>query len=199
MSGARFDTVRQEKECKAGREDWRCVAADVFGDEKAYRYRDPRIKATLLISPAGYDLYRADGVARVDSPTLVVGARLDRNNPFDTFAKPTYDALTSPHYMLELRQGGHLTATDLCQVIDSIGFLATAFGGKDSTDGCERTDFTSRDALDSVAKASLPFFDLYLNGDEAAREPLRVALAPVEANPRPVLIAGASPKPAFAR
>lgn len=177
MSGARFDTVRQERECKEGVDDWRCLAAGVFG-EAPYRYRDPRVKATLLIAPAGFDLYRDDGVARVDSPTLVVGGRLDQNTSYAAFSRPTFDALTSPRFLLDLPEAGHLTATDLCELIGSMGPLAKAFGGKDASDGCLRADFTSRDALDAVAHAALPFFDLYLNGHEDARGPLEAALAP---------------------
>jgi predicted dienelactone hydrolase len=177
ISGARFDAARQRKDCTNGDDDWRCSAADVFG-ANAYRYRDSRIKAALLITPAGYDLYRKDGVAEVDVPMLVVGARRDQNTRFDAFSKPTYEALTGPRYFLDLKEAGHLTATDLCEMIDSIGFLAKTFGGKDAQDGCGFDDYTSRDALQSVASASLPFFDLYLNGDGAAEERLQLALAP---------------------
>lgn len=174
--GAGFDAARQAKECRDGHADWRCAAVGVFGGEP-YRYRDDRIKAALLLAPAGYDLYRADGVAQVDAPTLVVGARLDINNPFDAFAKPTYDALTSPRWLLDLPEAGHLTPTNVCDVIDSIGFVAKAFGGREARDGCGGA-YTSADALDAVARAALPFFSLYLDGEAAAEEPLRLALGP---------------------
>ncbi len=177
VSGARFDTARQRKDCSNGVHDWRCSAAEVFGKD-AYRYRDPRIKAALLITPAGYDLYRKDGVAEVDVPTLVVGARRDQNTRFDAFPKPTYEALKGPRYFLDLEEAGHLTATDLCEMIDSIGFLAKTFGGKDARDGCDLDGYTSRDALNAVASASLPFFALHLDGDSAAEPELRMALAP---------------------
>lgn len=175
--GAGFDTVRQAEECRDGHADWRCAAVGVFGESTAYRYRDARIKAALLLAPAGFDLYRADGVAQVDAPTLVVGARLDINNPFDAFAKPTYDALTSPRWLLDLPDAGHLTPTNVCDVIDSIGFVAKAFGGREASDGCGGA-YTSADALDAVARAALPFFSLYLDGDAAAEAPLRVAVGP---------------------
>lgn len=181
-TGAGFDTTRQARECREGHDDWRCSAVSVFGAEP-YRYRDPRFKAALLLAPAGFDLYRADGIAQVDAPTLVVGARLDINNPFDTFAKPTFDALTAPHWLLDLPQAGHLTPTNVCELIDSVGFVAKAFGGREASDGCGNA-YTSRQALDAVAGAALPFFDLYLNGDRAAEEPLRVAVNSIERAPR---------------
>lgn len=186
LSGAGFDGARQQKECASKGGDWRCSAAAVFGPEP-YRYRDPRIKAAMLIAPAGYDLYRKDGVAQADVPILVVGARRDQNTRFDEFPKPIYDALTGPRYLLDLERAGHLTPTDLCAMIDSIGFLAKAFGGADARDGCDLADYGSRDALKSVAAASLPFFELYLEGDATAAERLRLALAP---EPAPVRIAG---------
>jgi hypothetical protein len=105
------------------------------------------------------------------------------NNPFDTFAKPTYDALTAPHWLLDLPQAGHLTPTNVCELIDSVGFVAKAFGGREASDGCGNA-YTSRQALDAVAGAALPFFDLYLNGDRAAEEPLRIAVNSIERGPR---------------
>lgn len=193
LVGAGIDTERQRKECLAGVDDWRCTAATLFGPER-YRYRDPRIKAALLIAPAGYDLYRADGVAQVDAPMLVVGALRDEKTPFGQFAKPTFDALKGPHYLLELEDGGHLTATDVCEMIDSIGFVAKTFGGKESQDGCGVPGYSSRDALEAVAGAALPFFDLYLNGDDTAQERLALALQPSRGAQHPKLIARATSK-----
>ncbi len=188
LSGARFDVDRQRKECVENADDWRCSAAAVFGSGQ-YRYRDPRIKAALLITPAGYDLYRKDGVSDVDVPTLVVGARRDDNTRFEAFSQPTYEALTAPRYLLDLREAGHLTATDLCEMIDSIGFIAKAFGGRDARDGCELDAYSSRDALRTVATAALPFFDIYLNGDAGAETDLRLALIPEPARDATTLLA----------
>lgn len=192
--GAGVDTERQRRECLTGTDDWRCTAAELLGP-KRYRYRDPRIKAALLIAPAGYDLYRSDGVAQVDAPMLVVGARDDEKTPFGQFAKPTYDALIGPRYLLELEDAGHLTATDVCEVIDSIGFVAKTFGGKEAQDGCGVPGYSSRDALEAVADAALPFFELYLNGDSSAQERLTVALAPSGAHRVSTLVARGASKP----
>jgi predicted dienelactone hydrolase len=175
--GARFDPLRQKRECDVDSHDRRCLALPVFGLQP-YRYRDQRIKAALLIAPAGYDFYRADGIARVDAPTLIVGAERDQTTPFAKFHRPVFNALRSPHYMLDLNDAGHLTATDICQVVDSIGFMAKAVGGAQARDGCGEDFMSSRDALEMVSEAALPFLDLYLNGHQAAAEQLRVALAP---------------------
>jgi predicted dienelactone hydrolase len=176
LVGAAFDTPRQREECLADDvSDWRCEAAEVFGANR-YRYKDPRIKAALLIAPAGFDLYREDGIAEADVPTLVVGALLDERTPYATFSKPTYEALRGPRYLLDLERAGHLTATDICDMIDSIGPVAKAFGGRESQDGCAVPGFTSRDALRSVARASLPFLSLYLDGDPSAEPRLELAL-----------------------
>lgn len=71
----------------------------------------------------------------------------------------------------------------MCEVIDSIGFVAKTFGGKEAQDGCGVPGYSSRDALEAVADAALPFFDLYLNGDSSAEERLIVALAPTRRAP----------------
>ena len=64
IAGARFNAPRQEKECEKNNADRRCRVLPVLGPAP-YRYRDPRVKALVLISPAGFDLYREDGVAAV--------------------------------------------------------------------------------------------------------------------------------------
>lgn len=175
MIGARFDPVRQARECRSDPSDRRCRALAVFGDEP-YRYRDPRIKAALLITPAGYDFYRADGVAQIDAPVLVVGAGRDETTPYADFHRPVFDALRAPHYLLELENAGHLTATDVCEVVDSIGFFAKTVGGKQAQDGCGESYLPSSVALERVVDASLPFFDLYLNGYSAAEQALHAVL-----------------------
>lgn len=183
MVGARFDAVRQQQECLQDEDDRRCRALPVFGDTP-YRYRDERIKAALLIAPAGYKFYRGDGVAQVNAPVLVVGADRDETTPFNVHHRPIFESLTSEHYLLELHDAGHLTATDVCEVVSSVGFVASAFGGPQASDGCGETFLSTRTALERVAEASLPFFDLYLNDDATAEERLLNALGP-SARPRP--------------
>jgi len=185
MVGAQFDGKRQAEECRHDDDDRRCHALPLFGD-KAYRYRDARVKAAVLIAPGGFDFYRADGVARVDAPTLIVGARRDASNPFGEYVRPVYNALTSPHYLLALEQAGHLTPTDVCEMVDSIGFLAKAFGGAESQDGCGAGYISPREALDRVTMATLPFLALHLSGDGEAQRALEVALAPHKPRRRPV-------------
>jgi predicted dienelactone hydrolase len=175
LVGARFDTVRQARECAHDGDDRRCAAVSIFGPEP-YRYRDERVRAALLITPAGFDLYRADGIAAVSAPTLVVGARHDRTTPFGDFHQPIYVALRPPHYLLDLRAAGHLTPTDVCAMVESGGFLAKAFGGEQAVDGCGGANLPAAAALELVAGAALPFLDLHLNDDARAEPRLRLAL-----------------------
>jgi predicted dienelactone hydrolase len=178
--GARFDAPRQASECRSDDSDRRCRVVSVLGP-RPYRYRDPRVKAAILIEPGGFDLYRADGVAAVDAPALVVGGLLDHGNRFDEYPKPIYDALESPRYLLRLANGGHLTPTDACEMIDSIGLLAKWFGGRDAADGCggPAAGFMStREANDVVARAALAFLDRYLNQNPSAESELTLALSP---------------------
>ncbi|NUO50195.1 MAG: hypothetical protein HOV80_15180 [Polyangiaceae bacterium] len=180
MVGAQFDAPRQKKECEMDDSDRRCRVVPVLGP-KPYRYRDPRIGAAILIAPGGYDLYRADGVGYVDAPTLVVAGMKDEGNKFAEYPKPIYDALKTPRHLLKLRDAGHLTMTDVCEIGESVGVLTKAFGGKDAVDGCggrERGYISSRVANDLVANAMLAFLDLYLNHDPSAAKALELALSP---------------------
>ncbi len=178
MVGARFDGARQERECAAGAEgDRRCAMVPVFGP-RGYRYRDPRVKAAVLLTPAGYRFYRDDGVAATDAPTLVVGAREDRTNPFGEFHRPVFEALRSQRHLLELTPAGHLTATDVCELVDSIGFFARTFGGERARDGCGEGFMSDREALDRVGRATLAFLSLYVDERPEAAFELAEALQP---------------------
>jgi predicted dienelactone hydrolase len=190
MIGARFDADRQARECKKDDADRRCAAVPVFGPGQ-YRYRDPRIGAALLITPAGFDLYRADGIAEVDAPALVVGAERDTTTPYLEYSKPIYESLKAPHYLLDLEQAGHLTATDVCEIVDSVGFPAKMGGDPRAEDGCGKRYLSHKAALDRVASAALPFLDLHLNHRVAAEKELAIALGLPATEP--VRVASAQP------
>jgi predicted dienelactone hydrolase len=194
LVGARFDGPRQARECAEDDHDRRCRALPVFGAD-AYRYRDPRVKAALLIAPAGFKFYRADGIAEVDVPVLVVGADDDHTTPYHEFSEAIYRSLNTERYLLPLTSAGHLTATDICHVVDSIGMLAKTFGGERAQDGCGEGFLPPEDALEIVSAAALPFFDRYLNGDYQAEERLLAATDPGEVNRR--ILAALSPRPAI--
>ncbi len=188
LVGARYDGSRQARECLADDDNRDCPALEVFGSD-SYRYRDPRIKAALLITPAGYDFYHADGVAEVDVPVLMVGARKDKTVPYDSLQQPLFDALEGPRHMLQLARAGHLTATDVCAVVTSVGFFAETFGGDQARDGCGAGYLTPQTTLDLVADATLSFFDVYLDHEPDAHRRLELALHPVIVDgPRQVAI-----------
>lgn len=175
ISGARFDGARQGRECRDAPDDRRCHALPVFGP-RSYRYRDPRVRAALLIAPSGFSFYRGDGVGEVDVPTLVVGAERDATTPYGEFHTPLFAALKGDKHFFPLHDAGHLTATDVCEVVASIGVLAEWVGGDRAVDGCGDRYLPPRRALDLVSAAALPFLRRYLDGDAAAEKELAAAL-----------------------
>ncbi|MEM9876399.1 MAG: alpha/beta hydrolase [Myxococcota bacterium] len=189
LVGARFNGARQARECQPGTDDRRCHALPVFGPT-SYRYHDARVKAALLIAPSGFKFYRGDGVANVTTPTLVVGARNDRTTPYDVHHGPIFASLRGPRYLLDLDRAGHLTATDVCAVVRSVGFLARLVGGDEARDGCGEDYMTPAAAMDRLYAAALPFLDLHLNGNADAEASLQSALMP-PAKARPVRVAAA--------
>jgi len=179
MVGARFDVERQQRECAAHPQDQLCYTLPIFAPHAnagRYRYRDDRVKAAFLIAPAGFEFYRSDGIEQVDAPVLVVGAKRDRKMPYAVRHKPIFDALKPDHYLLGLEDAGHLTATDVCAIIDSIGFLAKATGGDDVKDGCGEGYMPTGEALELVSNAALAFLDVHLYNDAGAVARLEVAL-----------------------
>ncbi|MEQ9323964.1 MAG: hypothetical protein RIF41_32665 [Polyangiaceae bacterium] len=201
MVGARFDGRRQAAECRDGRVDRRCRALPVFG-EAPYRYRDARVKAAFLIAPAGFAFYRADGVRHVDAPVLVVGAERDETTPYVEQHQKIYASLDGERHMLTLPNAGHLTATDICRVVNSIGGLAKAFGGARAQDGCRDGDLPADVALDVVAETAVAFFAHYLGGRgmrtedrlaallDPAAVAQRVATVPAPSSSSPFDVAG---------
>jgi predicted dienelactone hydrolase len=179
MVGAEFDVAREEHDCETDPSDRDCTAVPIFAPEAEggrYRYRDPRVKAALLISPAGWEFYKKNGISKVDAPVLLVGGDEDKDTPFVEKQRPIFDALESPHYLLELKSAGHLTATDVCSIVESTGLLGKAVGGEKARDGCGPEFMSSRKALDRVSNASLAFFDRWLSDEPGAEERLAAAL-----------------------
>jgi predicted dienelactone hydrolase len=179
MVGARFDVERQARECKKHPDHQLCYTLPVFvphAEKGHYRYVDKRVKAAFLIAPAGFEFYREDGVAEVDVPVLVVGAKLDRNTPFKEKSQPIFNSLKTSHYLLGLEDAGHLTPTDVCAIIDSTGFIGKMAGGDDAKDGCGKGYMPTAQALELVSDAALAFLDVHLYNDENAMARLETAL-----------------------
>jgi predicted dienelactone hydrolase len=178
LVGARF-ALPNRAECRRGKTR-RCRALPIFqrvAQDNHYRYRDPRVGAAVLITPSGFEFYGADGVAQVDAPVLVVGARRDRVTPFAERHQPLVQALEGRGYLLELPDAGHLTATDACSIIESTGPLGKAFGGDHARDGCGEGYMPTPQALELVSTAALAFFDVHLNHAAGASDRLEAALA----------------------
>jgi predicted dienelactone hydrolase len=187
LVGARFDLGRQRQECAVDDDDRRCRALSVFGPAASgdhYRYRDSRVGAAVLIAPAGFEFYREDGIAQIDAPVLVIGAQKDRTTPYAERHAPLVKALESRKFFLDLENAGHLTATDVCDIVESIGFLGKTFGGDDAKDGCGDGYMPTRQALDQVSGASLAFLDVVVNHVPGANERLAKALGAPTPGPR---------------
>lgn len=164
IAGATFEIARLRRECPLGSLERHCAALrHLPGDRERVSFRDPRVRAALLLAPAGFDRFGPDGLAHVAIPTLIVGGQRDLTTPFDRFQRATYAALRGPRYLLALPTAGHLSATDVCPLVDSISAtLAGWFGGRLARDGCAEGDMPLAAAQAEVGRRALALFDRYL-------------------------------------
>lgn len=189
VSGATFEVARLRRECPLGSLERQCSALlHLPGDHERVSLRDHRVRAALLISPAGMIRFGADGLERVAVPALVVGGRRDVTTPYATYQAPTFAALRAPRYLLDLPDAGHLSGTDVCPLIDAVGGpLADWFGGPRARDGCGQGFMPLADAHAEINRRARALFDLYLKDHTRAA----AALADLTGPPRGAIAATA--------
>jgi dienelactone hydrolase len=94
------------------------VAGHSFGAFTALRVAvtDRRVKAIVPQTPTSTDLawLGLGEDVRLEIPVMIQGARLDRSLPWDDHVVPAWEAQQRPRYLLDLRQGGHFSYSDLC-------------------------------------------------------------------------------------
>ncbi len=135
---------------------------------------DERVKAILPQAPAAP--FSDAFFASITVPVMILGGTIDGTTPFESQQQHPFDALQSGAQVValgELRDGGHFTFSDFCEVPrDLLAFLG-GFG-----EACEPRHLPWRHAHDIVNYLSLNFFDAVLLGDAAALarlEPAAVA------------------------
>lgn len=127
---------------------------------------DPRIKAIILLAPAGATLFGEEGMAAVTIPTLVIVGSGDQVTPADENATPMYANVSSEvKAQVTLVNADHYIFVEQCtdQMI-SFGFF----------DSCSDDVWDMARAHDLTNHFATAFLLAVLKNDEAARSALLV-------------------------
>ena len=86
-------------------------------DAAFHTFRDERVSAAILFSPAKYTL-TAEGIAQTQTPVLIMTGMLDAITRYGMEVRPIYDALLTDKYLWTIENGDHFTFSDLCEAYE---------------------------------------------------------------------------------
>ncbi len=142
-------------------------------NEALYRkgFEDPRIDASIPMTPGATFAFGADGAAAVDTPTLMMTGALDRTTTNAADGDPTWQALSASagdHVRLDFATGGHFTFSDACSLPLGIG----------DNDGCGEGFIAAEDAHRIINAYALAFLRRHLFGETQWDDLLHGRIAP---------------------
>jgi len=157
VSGAQLDIPGIIEKCSTPPEPLGCFMANSFTPGAGViSGRDERVIASISLAPLS-SVFTGDGINKLGIPHTVMGGTKDSVTPFPSEQGEAYDNLNPPKYLLEIKQGGHMTFSDL-----ACRFMTNLVDCKDS-------DKKHKIILDY----EIPFFDLYLKGKASAGSNLK--------------------------
>ncbi|MFP4599740.1 MAG: alpha/beta hydrolase family protein [Persicimonas sp.] len=132
-----------------GRDDWRQLFEAGFLDE--------RIKVAIPQAPGGYEAFR-DGLAAIETPTLLFTGAMDRTLPPEEEGDPIWEAMVGPqHLRIDLERGGHFTFSNMCMLFGTIDSV--------KEDGCSDEFIEPEIAYALINAYSLAFARYHLFDD----------------------------------
>jgi predicted dienelactone hydrolase len=91
-------------------------------------FKDDRIKAGFAMAPGGYAMFQDEGVANINIPIMVLVGKQDQLTTYDDEAKPIYEALLVPKYLVEFQPAHHNVFSDFCGILGTpINYCSDAF------------------------------------------------------------------------
>lgn len=169
MAGAIYRPLRMRDYC-ATREEARDCALGDGADLSAIdfrpavaSYRDPRVRAVAALAPALGPGMDPQGLAAIETPTLVIAARDDEILRIDDHARRYAEAIPGAR-LLELELGGHFAFMPECTLM---GRLFTWFHRFDICGRRSGADAARADLHARVAHAVREFFTRKLRAPPA--------------------------------
>lgn len=173
-SGAGFAVDDLQTECAQnptdfceildGNESW----TDIFREG----FLDARIKVAIPQTPGGYEAFR-DGLADIDTPTLLFTGGMDRTLPNEEEGDPIWQAMQGgQHLRINLPKGGHFTFSNMCTMLSGIDQI--------DNDGCNEEFIEPEAAFDIINAYSLAFARAHLFDDQSETDLLDGSRSPYD-------------------
>ena len=152
--------------CEEDPDDFNCQLVDV-DDPGPYDLSDERVDVAIPMSPAGFAVFGADGLAQLTRPTLIMTGKLDTITPYNSEVLPIFNAIGGAKYLWSLESGDHFTFSNLCSVFTLLPDEMT----ESMNANCdEDAPLPIEQAHELTQVMALNFLDYYLKGDELAGE-----------------------------
>ena len=154
-----------------------CTEVKKLGDAP-YNFADPRVRVAVPLAHAGYgSVGKWKLLATLEKgaehiPLVMIGATGDNITRIILETRPLYKALASPAAMISIKGGSHYSFADICALK---GLLPASFKAAIG-DICEPdAKPTIEESYDIINTYTLAAMDLYLKGDESARETFKAS------------------------
>jgi predicted dienelactone hydrolase len=129
-------------------------------DAEFHTFRDERISAVVLFSPAKYTL-RSAGIAQTQTPALLMTGMLDAITRYGMEVRPIYDALLTDKYLWTIEHGDHFTFSDLCEAYEVLPPERQVLFGV----ACDEDNpLPLAEAHNLIRPVAQTFLDVYLRG-----------------------------------
>jgi predicted dienelactone hydrolase len=173
-SGSGFAVDELLAECEQEPTDF----CEIFNGNDAWTdlfragFLDERIKVAIPQTPGGYEAFR-DGLADIDTPTLLFTGGMDRTLPNEEEGDPIWQAMQgSQHMRINLPKGGHFTFSNMCTLLSGIDQI--------DNDGCNEEFIEPEAAFDIINAYSLAFARYHLFDDQSETDLLDGSRAPYD-------------------
>lgn len=133
-------------------------------------FYDDRIKVAIPQAPGGYAAFK-DGLASIQTPTLLFTGGMDRTLPNEEEGDPIWQAMQgSQHIRIDLPRGGHFTFSNMCTMLSGIEQI--------DNDGCNEEFIAPEEAFDIINAYSLAFARYHLFDDDSVVDLLEGNISP---------------------
>lgn len=164
-SGAEFAVDEVLQFCAEPNAPRECEMFERDGVEALMRagFLDERIDAAIPQTPGGYFVF-GDGLAAIDTPTLLFTGAMDITLPPEEEGEPIWAAMQGPHMRVDVTRAGHFTFSNMCELIP----VAQVYN-----DGCSPAFIPYQEAFPLINAFSMAFSKYVLFGDEEGLDLLR--------------------------
>jgi predicted dienelactone hydrolase len=170
IAGAAVNLAAARESCAVDPDELYCYFLDSFDPELDFHsYRDERVSVSVPLSPGGYEIFGAEGMAQTAIPTMIQAGSRDETTPLGREQEPMFENLGSPGVLAIIEDAGHFTFSDICILVEIYGVeTLEGFGASFLTDGCNETNIDIEVGHQIINTLATAYFQIYLQDYEEA-------------------------------